>query len=129
VNEPEEPAIAEVLPLTEPLVRDALQRFSADLPPSKQSIVAGLDWSIQNESKLFTEVDSKVMAQTLEEIKVQMMPFLRRELKNPSLHLEVSIREQPVSKGLRSGREIFEDMVAKNPLVENLRSDLGLEIE
>jgi hypothetical protein len=69
------------------------------------------------------------MAQTLEEIKVQMMPFLRRELKNPSLHLEVSIREQPVSKGLRSGREIFEDMVAKNPLVENLRSDLGLEIE
>lgn len=125
---PEAPAVAS-LPLTEPLVRDALQRFSAELPPSKKSLLDGLGWSIQNENTLFAEVDSKVMAQTIEEIKAQMMPFLRKELKNPLLQFELGVREQPISKGLRSGREIFDDMVAKNPLIENLRTDLGLEIE
>ena len=116
-------------PVTLPRLNQAVADFSTKLTGSRKALVDGLQFEIKGTSAIETQVDSQIAAGVLAEVKNEFMPFLRETLKNQFLQMEVVVRESAHVKPLLTSREIYEDMRSKNPLVEDLRRELGLEFE
>lgn len=70
-----------------------------------------------------------IQEKDLTEIKGALMEFLRAELKNTALELHTKVeKKQEVKKEFLSDREKYERFVAKNPLLEELRQRLKLDV-
>lgn len=70
-----------------------------------------------------------IQQKDMDEVKAELMEFLRAELRNVRLQLEIALEEkQSVKKEFLSEREKYERMVEQNPLLEELRKRLDLDL-
>ena len=70
-----------------------------------------------------------IQQKDMDEVKAELMEFLRAELRNVRLQLEIVLEEkQSVKKEFLSEREKYERMVEQNPLLEELRKRLDLDL-
>lgn len=71
-----------------------------------------------------------IQQKDMDEVKAELMEFLRAELRNVRLQLEIALEEkQSVKKEFLSEREKYERMVEQNPLLEELRKRLDLDLD
>lgn len=57
-----------------------------------------------------------------------LLTFLRAKLKNDDLTMTIKIAKGNVIKKALTSREIFDEMVEKNPSLQNLSDEFGLEL-
>ena len=74
-------------------------------------------------------IDNKVQEDYIGSIKPDLMEFLRTELNNYSIQLNLKIEVDTEEKSLYTGKEKFEKMMEKNPHLKTLQNKLKLLID
>lgn len=75
------------------------------------------------------KVANRVQDSDLKEIRAELMEFLRKRLQNFQLQLEVELAKGNEQKlKLLSEKDKYDKMVEKNPLLEELRKRLDLDL-
>lgn len=75
-------------------------------------------------------VDNEIQQELLTTaLRTEVLTYLRKELQNSTLHLEVSILEQEKVKMIYTQAEKFNFLAEKNPALNDLRSALGLDYD
>lgn len=84
---------------------------------------------LQDNKAIQIELDNQLMADRLEKIyQKDLLDFLKKELKNQSIHLEVSIKKQEVKKRLYTSLDKFEHLAEKYPALNDLKDRFDLNI-
>ena len=74
-------------------------------------------------------VDNKIQKDELEDRKADIMAFVREELKNYHVQLEVMVSDASSITKPYSPKEKYNEMVKKNPALQHLKDQLNLEID
>ncbi len=76
------------------------------------------------------KIHNAIQERDLNEMRTELMDFLRKTLNNVGLQLEVErVQEQEVKKEFLSEREKYDRLAAKNPLLDELRKRLDLDLK
>ncbi len=79
--------------------------------------------------KLFeVEVNTELNQQYLLDNSLSILSFLRENLKNDDITMEIKIAESNAIKKAMTSREIFDEMVSKNSSLQKLSDEFGLEL-
>ncbi len=85
---------------------------------------------LQPENVLLMTVGNTVLAKELNERRNILLEFLREELKNDFITLQVEVTEQPTeNKKYMTDRDKLDAMAVQNPNVNKLRDQLNLELD
>ena len=74
-------------------------------------------------------VDNPIQEKEILNERNDLVAFLSQKLKNGKIHIYVKVNEQGENKKSLSPQERFKSMLERNPNIEHLRSELGLEID
>lgn|GEM_PF-3414431 len=74
------------------------------------------------------KIFNKAQEHDLSEIKAELLTFVRNKLNNFDINLSTFIEKGAEEKGLYTSSDKYKKLVKKNPLLEQLRSKLDLEI-
>lgn len=72
-------------------------------------------------------VDNAIQADDIQERKRELLGFLRKELNNASINLEVEISETVIEKRAYTPVEKFQKLTEKNPAMHSLKQKLDLD--
>ncbi len=79
---------------------------------------------------IYLAVDNEIQQELLTTaLRTEVLTYLRKEVQNSTLHLEVSILEQEKVKMIYTQAEKFNFLAEKNPALNDLRSALGLDYD
>ena len=73
------------------------------------------------------ELNNSLQMDILEEIRSDLVQFLRNKLQNDSIMLATSVKKENGKKMLYTNKEKLDHMAKKNPLVSELQTKLGLD--
>lgn len=85
--------------------------------------------TLQDNHTIILIIDNKVQEDYINEVKPDMMDFLRKELNNYSIVFNLIVEELNEDKMLYTGREKFEKMAESNPALKMLQNKLKLMID
>lgn len=74
------------------------------------------------------EVNTELNKQYLTDYGSSILSFLRRKLKNGDITMTIRIAEGNAIKKALTSREIFDEMVTRNPSLQKLSDEFGLEL-
>ncbi|HBL34914.1 MAG TPA: DNA polymerase III subunit gamma/tau [Porphyromonadaceae bacterium] len=74
------------------------------------------------------EVNTEINKQYLEDNSLDILTFLREKLHNDDITMTIKISDQNVIKKPMTSHEIFDEMVQKNPSLQKLSDEFGLEL-
>ena len=74
-------------------------------------------------------LDNKFQEAALNEIKVELMSYVRKELQNRAIQLEHSVVMADVKKLIYSPQDKFNFLATKNPALHDLRKALNLDVD
>ena len=80
-------------------------------------------------STISLELSNPLQEDILEEIKSDLVQFLRNKLENDSIMVETRLRKENGKKMLYTNREKLDHIADKNPVVKDLQKKLGLDPE
>ena len=72
-------------------------------------------------------VDNAIQADDIHERKRELLGFLRKELNNASINLEVEVSETVIEKRAYTPVEKFQKLTEKNPAMQSLKQKLDLD--
>ena len=81
-----------------------------------------------SEALFEVEVNSELNKEYLTSNGESLLTFLREKVKNDNLTMTIKIAKGNVIKKALTSREIFDEMVEKNPNLQNLSDEFGLEL-
>lgn len=81
-----------------------------------------------SERKILIQVDNKALADELTVHKTDILDFLRLELHNYDIDLEITINKNSSDKVAYTPQEKYKNIIKKNPNIVRLVQDLNLEI-
>jgi DNA polymerase-3 subunit gamma/tau len=64
----------------------------------------------------------------VERAKHDLLSYIKEELQNFNIDLKITVNEAEVKKYVYTPKEKYERLKELNPLIEDLKKDLGLEI-
>ena len=74
-------------------------------------------------------VDNPIQEKEILSERNDLIGFLSQKLKNGKIHIYLKVNEQGENKRSLSHQERFKSMLERNPNIEHLRAELGLEID
>lgn len=95
--------------------------------PGTKAFLEGHLPVIKDETTIEVIVDNKFQEKEL--MQMDIMTFLRRELKNDSIKLKVELAPETEHKKHQSPQEIYRRMAGEFPVLEKLRKNLDMEID
>jgi DNA polymerase-3 subunit gamma/tau len=75
------------------------------------------------------DIENKLQEDLLHTEKVELLNFLRTELKNFSIDLQTKLLEQIQKKRLYTSSEKYQHMLEKNPNLEEFRKRFNLDLD
>lgn len=98
--------------------------------PSLHSTLVKRDPRLIRDTAVLFELDNNIQQSTLETEKGELLSFLRKELKNYDLQLELNVIDQEKSAtSLYSGMDKYKALLEKNPNLGMLQRMFNLDIE
>jgi DNA polymerase-3 subunit gamma/tau len=86
-------------------------------------------WNIRDSNTIELTLSSQLEKEMFEEERINLMPFLRGRLNHPSLEIEIKVIQQTGTKTAFTAEDKFKAMAENNPVLNDLRNALGLELE
>ncbi len=118
---------------TQEQLNNAWGKF-AEVMKSKKK--ANLYSMMQNNKPVITStaeikftVPNKVLEEQLNEEKIDMMRFLRQELKNTTVQLKIVVAENIEGVKLYTTSDKYKRLVEKNPAIQKLKQSFDLDID
>ncbi|MGI9528018.1 MAG: hypothetical protein ACR2MS_13000 [Weeksellaceae bacterium] len=93
------------------------------------NVMETADWRITTDFNIALTFDSSVMVLEFDKLKSDFLRKARKTLNNFHIQVEPLISAVKETKShIKTKKEIYEEMVKVNPLIEKLRNELGLDI-
>ena len=83
----------------------------------------------EDEATISFNVLNQVQEDEIDAIRTDLLIFLRSALKNPALQLKIIVDENTTERKPYTGDEKFQRLSEKNPALNKLRQQFGLEID
>ena len=116
--------INKLQPIWDKLIKDleARRRFS-------EYVILNRKFTL-NGTTIHLEVDNEIQIDLLTTtLRTEVLNFLRKELQNSTIHLEVVVAEQENTTLIYTQADKFRFLAEKNPALNELRSVLGLDYD
>jgi DNA polymerase-3 subunit gamma/tau len=98
--------------------------------PSLHSTLVKRDPRLVRDTEILFELDNNIQQSTLETEKGELLSFLRKELKNYNIQLELKVIDEEKSpSALYSGMDKYKALLEKNPNLSMLQRMFNLDIE
>ncbi len=81
-----------------------------------------------NESTFIVTVSTEINKGYVEAGSLNLMTFLRKELKNDNITMQIEISDAPVITRPVTNRELFNEMAKQNPALQKLSDEFDLEL-
>jgi DNA polymerase-3 subunit gamma/tau len=121
------------VPLTESSFKDVWGKYLAHLGESGKSslnvIYKNATFAIKSGNLITLTLASQHEREMIDEDKMNIIPFLRSRLKNSMIDFEYIINQAIQSTRPFTAEDRFKVMAEKNPVLNDLRNSLGLELE
>jgi hypothetical protein len=96
--------------------------------PNLQSTLSKVP-SVTDNFNLELEVDNSMQEDLINSIKPELVAWLRKELKNSTIELQIKITEKEQQKIIYSDTDKYIEMVKKNPKLELLKNKFKLDFD
>ena len=96
--------------------------------PNLQSTLSDVP-EIEENNRLVLKIANSVQDSLINQIKPELVSFLRRELKNSKIQLLTRIEETSKEKLIYSDSEKYAEMIKKNPELDLLKQKFNLDFE
>lgn len=116
--------INDLQPIWDRLIKDleARRRFSEYVILNRKFTLKG--------TTIHLEVDNEIQIDLLTTtLRTEVLTFLRKELQNSTIHLEIVVAEQENTTLIYTQADKFRFLAEKNPALNELRSVLGLDYD
>ncbi len=116
--------IHELQPVWDKLIKDleSRRRFS-------EYVILNRKFTL-NGTTIHLEVDNEIQIDLLTTtLRTEVLNFLRRELQNSTIHLEIVVAEQENTTLIYTQADKFKFLAEKNPALHELRNVLGLDYD
>ena len=117
-------------------LKDAWKKFEKHIKDNRtegfiHSMVEGLEPQVLEHNIIQVTLSNSVEKERFQEVKPDLVPFLIKELKVPSIEIEVAIDKTKEVKNAMpyTNKDKFKKMAEKNPNLLNLREEFDLHID
>lgn len=125
-------APTEDIPINEDGLRICWKQF-ADSLPQEESAMAGrltnMRPQLTGESTFTITIENKIVAQDLNNMRPEIEKFLRRQMQNNKICMQISIEEQQTAHRIYSRVEQYQILEQRNPVLKKLKETLELDLE
>jgi DNA polymerase III subunit gamma/tau len=97
--------------------------------PNFYSILSSRKPMLKDNFSIVLTIDNKAQELTLKERRMDLLDFLRAELRNQKIQLETNLIETVSQSKPYTAEDKYRAMVEKNPALKTLRESLDLELE
>ena len=84
---------------------------------------------LKEDNTIELTLDGAHQLEQLQETRSTLVEAIRKDLNNFSVQLETPVKEVITSKKAYTPKEIYHNMVEQNPHLEELRKQLGLDLD
>jgi DNA polymerase-3 subunit gamma/tau len=106
-----------------------LAHIEAEKKMSLWVIFRNATWEIQNDGTVVIILASQHESEMFEEERINAIPFLRKNLRNTNFDINIKVISSVAYKRAFTADEKFELMAESNPLLNDLRKLLALDLE
>lgn len=117
------------LPLQQALLHTVWEEFASRQDGFVQQTLMLANPEVKGESVIIINLENSFQAEKVNDVKPEMMPYLRSKLQNEDITLEVKISEALESSKAFTPKEKLELLMKDNPSLVKLVNVLGLEME
>ncbi len=94
--------------------------------PNLQSTLAYVP-ELKEGFQLYLEIENRVQEDLINNIKTELVSWLRKELKNSKINLTTVVTEKAKGRIIYTDSEKFEELLKKNPSLALLKQKLNLD--
>lgn len=94
--------------------------------PNLQSTLSK-DPELKEDYKLILEIDNTIQEDLIDSIKPELVSYLRKELKNSKIELEIKVSDKIKNKIIYTDLDKFDEMAKKNPHLKTLKQKFNLD--
>lgn len=119
-------------PFTQQALETAWLKYAQALKTSKPSLSASLSAKmplLKESFKVEFTINNKSLEESINEDKMNFLGFLRNELSNFSIHLELIMVEAEEKANLYTATDRYKRLAEKNPSINKFRQAFDLDIE
>jgi hypothetical protein len=84
---------------------------------------------LTDDFKLVLDIENTVQDDLINSVKPELVSWLRKELKNSKIQLFTNINQEARDKIIYTDSEKYEEMIKKNPAIDQLRQKFKLDFE
>lgn len=106
-----------------------LSQIEADKKMSLWVIFRNATWELQHDGTVVVVLASQHESEMFEEERINAIPFLRKNLKNTQFDITIKVISSTTYKRAFTAEEKFDVMAENNPLLNDLRKLLALDLE
>lgn len=106
-----------------------LAQIEADKKMSLWVIFRNATWELQQDGTVVVVLASQHESEMFEEERINAIPFLRKKLKNTKFDVTIKVTSSVAYKRAFTAEEKFDVMAESNPLLNDLRKLLALDLE
>jgi DNA polymerase-3 subunit gamma/tau len=115
-------------PFTPEQLRTQWETFAKTRQAPTEQIILNRNYTLEG-SIIHLKVDNQFQVGHLDSLRPELLEFLRRSLDNRLIGLIAEVGEVELKKSIYTPMEKFKYLAQKHPVLMDLRSQLGLEIE
>lgn len=104
-----------------------LTQLKSENKPATFNALQSVKISMDRENQIDIRFYSLSIEQEFEQVRERLILFLRERLNNHLFEVITSLIEEEAENLIKSKAEIFKEMVTQNPLLLNLKNELGLD--
>ncbi len=104
------------------------QAFTATRTSPTEQLILSRGFTLEKDTILL-KLENQFQLTHLGEFKYELLEFLRKQLKNSQIQLQGDIVEREKKRMVYTNREKFDYLAEKHPLLHDLKSLLGLDVD
>ena len=125
-------AVVEDLPINEDGLRICWKQFVQTLPQEESAMAGRLTIMrpyINGENIVAIPIDNKIVAQELHSMRSRIEEFLRKQMQNSKISIQIQLEEVNKNHRIVSRIEQYQTMEQRNPSLKRLKELLDLDLE
>jgi len=83
---------------------------------------------LKEDCQLYLETDNSIQEDLINSIKPELVSFLRKELKNSKVEIEIKVTDKIKNKIIYTDLDKFDELVKKNPSLKTLKQKFNLDL-
>ncbi len=115
-------------PFTPEQLKTHWRNFAATRDSPSEGLILNREFELQQQTVLL-RLDNQTQLTQLAEFKHELLEYLRKNLRNSQVQLQADVSVQEKKRMVYTNREKFEYLAEKHPLLNELKTQLGLDVD